>query len=176
VAKLNRFVGNNILIYDCFPVTADCHARFSALFRTYYYYIALQKVPFQQEFVYQLFRAVNFDLMNNAAALLAEYSDFSAFSKSHTQTLTNRCHVMKAQWEPTNETDIWVFKITADRFLRNMVRAIVGTVLEVGYGKISIDEFKAIIESKERCKAGLSAPASALFLVDVGYNENMFLK
>jgi len=169
VKRMNAFLRQDIFIYDCFKVSADFHARFSATYRTYHYYITTRKDPFRQEFTCPVYRNLNFDKMNEAAAILLEYTDFSAFSKLHTDTKTNNCNIMKAFWEQTEAEHVWVFKITANRFLRNMVRAIVGTLLEVGYGNISLRKFKGIIESKERQEAATSAPAEALFLYEVGY-------
>jgi tRNA pseudouridine38-40 synthase len=171
VKRLNAFLRKDIFIYDCFKVFANFHARFSATYRIYHYYIATRRDPFRQEFTCPVYRKIDFDKMNEAAAILLEYTDFSAFSKSHTDTKTNNCKIIKAVWERTETEHVWVFKITANRFLRNMVRAIVGTLLEVGYGNISLEKFKTIIESKERGEAAASAPAEALFLYEVGYPE-----
>jgi tRNA pseudouridine38-40 synthase len=116
---------------------------------------------------------LDFEAMNEAASLLNEYRDFTSFSKLHTDVKTNNCIITYAQWtEVENE---WIFTIQADRFLRNMVRAIVGTLFEVGRHKISLEDFKAIVESKNRCKAGVSVPAHGLYLVDIQYHENLFL-
>lgn len=167
--RLNAFLPCDIVVYDCFLVDDKLHARFSAEYRTYHYYITLQKNPFLSSSSYHVFKNVDFEKMNQAAKVLLEYADFSAFSKSHTQTLTNNCKISSAAWNPCREEGLWRFEITADRFLRNMVRAIVGTLLEVGYGKLSIEDFCHIIESKDRKEAGLSVPAHALFLCDVGY-------
>jgi len=169
VKRLNAFLRNDIFIFDCFKVPFELHARFSAVYRTYHYYITTRKDPFRQEFTCPIYRPLNFDKMNEAAAMLLEYVDFSAFSKSHTETKTNNCTVIKAVWEQTEAEHVWVFKITANRFLRNMVRAVVGTLLEVGYGNISLEAFQAIIESKSRQEAATSAPAEALFLQEVKY-------
>jgi tRNA pseudouridine38-40 synthase len=176
VKRLNAFLRNDIFIYDCFKISADFHARFSATYRTYHYYISTRKDPFRQEFTYPVYRPIDFDKMNEAAATLLEYIDFSAFSKLHTDTKTNNCKITKAVWEQTEQEHIWVFKITANRFLRNMVRAIAGTLLEVGYGNISLEKFKNIIESKDRQEAATSAPAKALFLYDVGYPTSSSIK
>ena len=169
VKRLNAFLRNDIFIFDCFKVPFELHARFSAVYRTYHYYITTRKDPFRQEFTCPIYRPLNFDKMNEAAAMLLEYVDFSAFSKSHTETKTNNCTVIKAVWEQTEAEHVWVFKITANRFLRNMVRAVVGTLLEVGYGNISLEAFQTIIESKSRQEAATSAPAEALFLQEVKY-------
>lgn len=171
VRRLNAFLSGDIVVYECYPVADDLHARFSAEYRTYHYYLTLQKNPFLSPFSYQIFKNVDFEKMNEAAKVLSEYTDFSAFSKSHTQTLTNNCKIINAVWSQCREKGLWRFEITADRFLRNMVRAIVGTLLEVGYENLSVEDFRRIIESKDRKKAGLSVPAHGLFLCDVGYPE-----
>jgi len=169
VKRLNAFLRNDIFIYDCFKVPSTLHARFSAVYRTYHYYITTRKDPFRQEFTCPVYRNLDFDKMNEAAAMLLKYVDFSAFAKSSTDVKTNNCTMMKAVWEQTEAEHVWVFKITANRFLRNMVRAIVGTLLEVGYGNIPLEKFRAIIESESREAAAASAPPEALFLQDVGY-------
>jgi len=169
VKRLNAFLHHDIFIYDCFKVPSTFHARFSALYRTYHYFITTRKDPFQQEFTCPIYRPLDFEKMNQAAAILLEYTDFTSLSKTQTDTKTNNCNITKAVWEQTDTEHIWVFKITANRFLRSMVRTVVGTLLDVGYGKISLEEFRNIIEAKDRQKAGDSVPAAALFLVDVEY-------
>jgi tRNA pseudouridine38-40 synthase len=169
VKKLNAFLRKDIVIYNCFKVPYHLNARFSATYRTYHYYIATQKDPFRKEFVYPIYREINFDKMNEAAATLLEYIDFSAFTKSKTDTKTNNCKIKHAVWEQSDDQHIWVFKITSNRFLRNMVRTVVGTLLEVGYRNITLERFREIIESKDRQEAGPTAPAHALFLHDIGY-------
>ena len=124
------------------------------------------------ELVYKLPGRLDFEAMNEACKVLFDYIDFTSFSKLHTDVKTNNCHIQHAGW--TQEGDIWVFTIRADRFLRNMVRAIVGTLLEVGRGRLTIDGFRNVIEAKDRCKAGTSVPGHALFLVDVTYPEELF--
>ena len=115
---------------------------------------------------------LNFQQMNQAASLLSSFRDFTSFSKVHTDAKTNNCAIKHAAW--TQEGDEWVFTIEADRFLRNMVRAIVGTLFEVGRGKLSIEDFIAVIEAKNRCKAGTSVPAHGLYLVHIEYPDNIF--
>lgn len=171
-SKMNRFLPRDIAIYSLLKVDAETHSRFSAMSRTYEYHLVTQKNPFLQEFAYQSHVSLNFDRMNKAAELLFNYIDFTSFSKLHTEVKTNNCKITKAVWECKNGK--WIFTISADRFLRNMVRAIVGTLLEVGRGKITLDQFAAVIESKDRGKAGTSAPAQALYLVDVGYPKALF--
>ena len=167
--RLNAYLREDIYIYDCVKVPADFNARFSAVSRTYHYYISTRKDPFRQQFTYPVYRKIDFNKMNEAAAMLLEYTDFSAFSKAN-DCKTNDCKMIKAVWEQTETEHIWVFKITANRFLRNMVRAVVGTLLEVGSGSISVEKFRDIIKSKKRQEAGASVPGEALFLWEVKYN------
>jgi tRNA pseudouridine38-40 synthase len=169
--KLNRILPPDIAIYSIFKVPRETHARFDAVSRTYKYYLTGKKNPFHYDKVYKVACPLDFDLMNRAAAILYEYTDFTSFSKLHTDVKTNNCRIKQAEWE--EEGDFWVFTIKADRFLRNMARAIVGTLLEVGRGKLPVEDFRKIIESKDRGKAGTSAPAYALFLHDIEYPENM---
>jgi tRNA pseudouridine38-40 synthase len=167
VRKINSFVDKDIAVHSIFQVPDDLHARFSAVSRTYHYRVHLNKNPFISDFSCRLFYIPDFELMNEAAQILFEYQDFTSFSKLHTDTKTNICKLIQAKWvEVDNE---FVFVISADRFLRNMVRSIVGTLLEVGQHKISISEFKEIIEKKDRSYAGVSVPAHGLSLVDVRY-------
>lgn len=172
--KLNRLLPPDISVYKVVPVRADAHARFDATYRTYKYYVTNVKNPFGRFYQCRLFGApLDFERMNEAAHALFDYTDFTSFSKLHTDVKTNNCRIMRAKWERCAPEE-WVFTIQADRFLRNMVRAIVGTLFEVGRGKLSVDGFRKIIEQKDRCKAGTSAPGNALFLVDIGYPEDLF--
>ncbi|MCH5177248.1 MAG: tRNA pseudouridine(38-40) synthase TruA [Prevotellaceae bacterium] len=171
--RLNRLLPSDIAIHRILPVTDDAHARFSATSRTYHYYIALDKSPFHRHYAYRYPLPLDFDRMNEAAQHLFLYTDFTSFSKLHTDVKTNNCRIMHAQWQPTPD-GLWQFTITADRFLRNMVRAIVGTLLEVGRGRLSIDDFCRIIEQKDRCAAGSSVPGNALFLADITYPQELF--
>lgn len=174
--KLNRLLPPDISIYKVVPVKDGAHARFDATYRTYKYYVTTSKTPFGRIYKCRLFgKALDFDKMNEAARTLFDYIDFTSFSKLHTDVKTNNCRIMQACWEQVNATE-WVFTIQADRFLRNMVRAIVGTLFEVGRGKMSVDGFRQVIEQKDRAKAGTSAPGHALFLVDVGYPKSVFLE
>jgi len=166
--KLNRFLPADIAIQKISPVKNDFHARFSAVSRTYKYFISTVKNPFTTETSFQYTVPLNVDLMNQAAKMLFEFTDFTSFSKLHTDVKTNNCKIYQAEWE--KQGDQLVFTIKADRFLRNMVRAIVGTLIEVGKGKISIEEFVEIIERKDRGEAGTSVPPQGLFLVDIEYN------
>jgi tRNA pseudouridine38-40 synthase len=170
--RLNGILPKDIFVYKIVPVRADAHARFDALSRTYRYFITYRKDPFRHEFLYRIKKNLDVDLMNEASGILMEYSDFTSFSKLHTDTKTNNCRIMQAGWQ--KKGDCLVFTIRADRFLRNMVRSIVGTLIEAGSGKLSLAEFRAVIESKDRAKAGTSVPASALFLEDIEYPETLF--
>lgn len=165
--RLNNFLPNEIVIFNIIPMPGNAHARFDAISRTYRYYINLSKDPFSFPFAYRYHGKTDIDKMNNAAAILLNVEDFTSFSKLHTQVNNNICHVMEAYWSQQNGQ--LIFTITADRFLRNMVRAIVGTLLWVGKEKLSIAEFQNIINQKDRCKAGNSVPANALFLEKVRY-------
>ncbi|WP_085535490.1 tRNA pseudouridine(38-40) synthase TruA [Massilibacteroides vaginae] len=172
VEKLNRLLPKEVAIYRIVPVTPDAHARFDAISRTYHYYITTKKDPFNFDFSYKLHGTINYAAMNEACHVLFEYTDFTSFSKLHTDVKTNNCRIMHAEW--TQEENMWRFTIQADRFLRNMVRAIVGTLLEVGRGKMTINEFRNVIEAKDRNKAGTSVPGQALFLAEVSYPEQLF--
>ncbi len=167
IYKLNKFLPEGIVVYEILPVDDDAHARFDATHRTYQYYIHLQKNPFKTNQSYYWYGHLNVEAMNEAALALKDYEDFTSFSRLHTQVKTNNCTVEDAAWQGGAAT--LTFTITANRFLRNMVRAIVGTMLEVGKGKMTIDEFRSVIESKDRSKAGQSAPACGLYLVNVKY-------
>jgi tRNA pseudouridine38-40 synthase len=167
--KLNSFLPQNIAVQKIILVNNDIHARFSATARTYQYHIITKKNVFKNDFALRIEAPLDFEKMNDAAMLLLQYLDFTSFSKLHTDTKTNNCKIIFAKWQKI-DTDEWIFEITADRFLRNMVRSIVGTLLEVGRGKISIDDFEKIIESKNRSLAGTSVPAKGLFLTKIKYS------
>lgn len=172
--KLNRLLPPDISVYRVCKVHPEAHARFDALSRTYKYYITSVKSPFNRHLKWRMHGSLNYELMNEAAKILFEYTDFTSFSKLHTDVKTNNCKIMQAEWIQEDETT-WVFTVKADRFLRNMVRAIVGTLVEVGRGKMSIEEFRKVIELKDRCKAGASVPGHALFLVDIEYPAETFI-
>ncbi len=165
--QLNCILSKDIAIQKLIPVNADAHARYDATSRTYEYRIHSKKDPFQNQ--YSAFYPYDLDLdaMNKLAKILFEYSDFSCFSKTGTQNLTNICKISHAEW--TNHTNSSIFIISADRFLRNMVRAIVGTMLEAGRGRLNEKQFRMILESKDRKEAGFSVPAEGLALVQVNY-------
>ena len=171
--KLNRLLPPDIAIARVRPVMPQAHARFDALWRTYHYYVHVEKSPFLRDRSYRLFHTPDFEAMNHAAAVLFEYTDFTSFSKVNTDTKTNNCRMMRAEWVQLSSEE-WRFEIQADRFLRNMVRAIVGTLLQVGFGKLTIEGFRQVIEGKDRCGAGDSVPGQALFLVDVAYPDWCF--
>ncbi|WP_179474632.1 tRNA pseudouridine(38-40) synthase TruA [Chryseobacterium sp. H1D6B] len=166
--KLNSFLPPDIAVKRIFPVKDDFHARFHATYRTYEYYISLEKNPFTQDAAWQHWRKpLDVDKMNEACKILFEYEDFTSFAKLHTDNKTNLCKIYKAAWEQKGSE--LIFTVSANRFLRNMVRAIVGTMVEVGTGKIQPEEVRNVIENKNRNSAGTSAPAQGLYLVDVGY-------
>ncbi len=171
IFKLNSFLANDISVQNLFQVNDDVHARFSALEREYQYIVSLEKNPFTKDFSYQIYHKPNIDLMNQAANELLNYKDFQCFSRSNSDVKTYYCDVKIASWKSLGNQ--LVFTIKADRFLRNMVRAIVGTLLDVGFEKTSLSEFQEIIKSKDRSKAGTSAPAKGLFLTKVIYPEQI---
>lgn len=171
--KLNSFLPCDIAVYKIVEVQPDAHARFDAISRRYEYHIVTEKNVFKKELAARESFQLDFEAMNAAAATLKEYRDFTSFSKLHTDVKTNNCSITHAEW--TRQADEWVFTIQADRFLRNMVRAIVGTLFEVGRHKMTVEEFRAVIEAQNRCKAGVSVPAHGLYLVDIKYPDDIFL-
>jgi len=164
---LNRMLPNDISIFNIYVVDNEKHTRFDAKSRTYEYRISTIKNPFYTETTAFIPTNFNIELLNKASKVLLEYTDFTSFSKLHTDVKTNNCNITEAFWR--EENGFIIFRITADRFLRNMVRAIVGTLLEVNTDKINIEEFVKIIKAKDRNKAGKSANAEGLFLVDIKY-------
>ena len=166
--KLNRLLPQDIAIQMMEPVSDEMHARFSATSRTYHYYIHTVKDPFLRAYSCELHYPLEFQLMNEAAAILMTYVDFGAFCKAHADVKTTLCHITAAQWHQTSPSS-WYFEITANRFLRNMVRAVVGTLIDVGRGRLSLDDFRKVVEGKRRTEAGESMPANALFLEEVKY-------
>ncbi len=173
VYRLNRWLPKDIAVYQVMPVTDKAHARFHAVKRSYEYHFLLRPDPFQVLQAYVLFRKPDFELMQQAAQILLEYKDFECFSRSNTDVKTFLCDVSEARFEFRDHKVI--FHITANRFLRNMVRAIVGTLLDIGYGKKSVNDMHAIIAAKDRSKAGASAPAGGLFLSKIEYPKELFL-
>ena len=167
--KLNRFLPEDIAIDKIFAVDKEMHARFSAVSRTYKYYIARRKSPFNSLFNYFFDGQLDVEAMQLASTFLFQHEDFTSFSKLHTQTATNNCKIIVAKWELVDNE--LIFTITADRFLRNMVRAIVGTLLEIGKGKLKPQEMQKIIEAKDRSRAGFSVPAKGLFLERIVYPD-----
>lgn len=171
IFKLNSFLPIDIAIYNIFKVTDDVHTRFHALSRAYLYRVALKKNVFTFDEAYYMKQALDFDKMKEATQVLLQYKDFQCFSKSNTDVKTYNCNIMKADWVLVN--DELQFTIKADRFLRNMVRAIVGTMINIGLGKIDINDLHAIIKSKNRSEAGFSVPAHALYLIEVEYPKDI---
>lgn len=166
--RLNRLLPADIAIKRILRVADDAHARFDATSRTYHYFVCHAKAPFRRHYAYRVPFALDYALMNQAARILLQVDDFTSFSKLHTQTATNRCRVVQAEWVEA-EPDLWCFEICADRFLRNMVRAIVGTLIDVGRGRLSLEEFSNVIAQKDRCAAADSVPPHALFLYSITY-------
>ena len=172
--KFNVVLPHDMAVQQIIPVKPDAHARFHAVSRTYEYIISRKKDPMMINRAYYFYGALDMNKMKEAAAILFEYHDFSCFSKSNTQVKTTNCKMIRAEW--VEEKDLLKFVVTADRFLRNMVRAMLGTLLEVGQGKISPEDFRKIIQSKNRSDAGFSVPAEGLYLTKVEYPENYFEK
>lgn len=166
--RLNKILPRDIAVQKVEPVADDMHARFSATSRTYHYFVHTQKDPFCRHYSWMLHGRIDFQAMNEAAQMLLQYQDFTSFSKLNTDTKTNLCTITEAHWDEVGPGQ-WRFTITANRFLRNMVRAIVGTLLEVGRGRMTKEQFCQVIEQKNRCSAGESVPGNALFLVKVDF-------
>ena len=167
LGRFNALLPPDIAIKNIIPVHADAHARFDATLRSYQYHIHFNKDPFLRGYSWQVRDVPDVELMNQAAAMIMEYIDFSCFSKSNTQVKTNNCKITRAEWEKTEQS--MVFHISADRFLRNMVRAIVGTLMMVGKHEMPPEAVRQIIESKNRSNAGMSVPACGLYLTEVKY-------
>lgn len=168
VHKLNSFLPKDIAIFDVFKVSGEAHARFDATKRTYEYHIHTMKDAFENDGSFQFHLPLDIEKMNEACGILLKHTDFECFSKVNTDVNTFNCRIFEAQWKQ-NGTKI-VFTISADRFLRNMVRAIVGTMINIGTGKINLSDLEKIIESKDRSEAGFSVPAHGLYLTKVEYN------
>ncbi len=166
--KLNRILPPDIVVHKIERVNDDMHARFSATSRTYHYYLCTERDAFNRHYTWLTHFNLDFTLMNEAAALLLEHEDFACFCKSHTDVKTTLCNVTEARWIQTSPTE-WYFRIRANRFLRNMVRAVVGTLIEVGRNRMTLEDFRLVLESKKRTQAGESMPAHALFLEKIEY-------
>ncbi|MDE7470481.1 MAG: tRNA pseudouridine(38-40) synthase TruA [Paramuribaculum sp.] len=169
VRALNSIVGRDIAVQSIVQVADDAHARFDATERTYHYYCVTCKDPFTYPLTWKAPANLDFEAMNRAATLLLDTRDFSSFAKLHSDAKTNICDVRRAEWIPTPGGTGMTFVISADRFLRNMVRAVVGTLVEVGRGKMTVEGFRKVIEALDRCSAGTSMPPQALFLAEVKY-------
>lgn len=166
--KVNALLSDSIAVHDIFEVHPRAHARFDALSRTYEYHIHTSKNPFLTDFSFFLKRMPKLELMNEAAALLLQHTDFQCFSKTKTEVNNFNCAITKAVWKQNG--DKLVFEITANRFLRNMVRAITGTLLDLGFERVTLADFQRILDSKNRSEAGTSVPAHGLYLTEVAYN------
>lgn len=172
VYRLNAFLPDDVSVQEVIQVNSDAHARFDAIERTYEYWIVQEKNPFYSDFTHFVRQPLNIEAMNNAASFLLEHTDFECFSKSNTDVKTFNCDIRQAVWK--KEEDKLIFRINADRFLRNMVRAIVGTLLDVGTAKMKPEEINTIITSKNRGEAGVSVPAKGLYLTKVLYPKKIF--
>ena len=173
VFRLNRFLPGEISVAAIREVVPDANARFSAISRTYRYFISREKYPFFCHTSWYLYGRLNIDAMNQACGILLRHKDFTSFSRLHSGNMTNTCNIYLAGWEESGNT--LIFTIKADRFLRNMVRAIVGTMTDVGFGKLDPEGFENIILAKDRGRAGISAPARGLFLADIEYPDEIFV-
>lgn len=173
IFRLNSFLPKDIAVYNIYSVNKDAHARFDATSRTYIYRISTQKNAFTFEGCYYLKADLNIEKMQQAANKLFNYKNFKCFSRSNTDVKTYNCVIKEAKW--TTESKELIFTISADRFLRNMVRAIVGTLIDIGSGKLNVDDFDAIITSENRVNAGASAPAYGLYLSKIEYPKTIFI-
>lgn len=173
--KLNMMLPKDIALFSITPVSAEAHARFDAKQREYRYYISTVKNPFRRHSAWLYYVPLDVDKMNLAAAQLLEYTDFTSFAKLNSNNKTNICHIMNANWS-VEDAGVLCFTIRADRFLRNMVRSIVGTLVDVGRGRYSVEEFCQIVESKDLSRSSAGAPAQGLFLSDVVYDKDVFEK
>ena len=173
VHKLNAYLSNDIMVFELRPVFKDVHARFSAISRTYQYKIITHKDPFLTgQAWYYHYGKLELSRMNDAASILLDYSDFACFSKKDTDILGTHCRMLASSWQ--QDDHLFIFTVTANRFLRNMVRAIVGTLVEIGRGRWDNNDLKNIFASGDRCKAGESVPACGLYLTDVKYPEGIY--
>lgn len=172
IFQMNGILPRDIMIVDLIRVNDNAHARFNAVSRTYRYYICTSKNPFYEGQAFPFHAQPDIELMNQGAEIISKHTDFSCFSKSGTTTKTNNCKIFEAYWY--RDGDLIIFHIKADRFLRNMVRAVAGTLLEIGMHKLPIEEIENIISSKNRSKAGTSLPAEGLFLERIEYPADLF--
>jgi tRNA pseudouridine38-40 synthase len=172
VYRLNRFLPKEVSVSRIVKVRPDAHARFNALSRTYRYNVSKTKNPFWDDSSWFIHERTDISLMNEACGILLKHSDFTSFARLHSDSRTNICRIYYAVWEEAD--DRLVFTIKADRFLRNMVRSIVGTMIDIGRGKLNIHQFEEIILARDRCRAGKSAPARGLFLIDIEYPDTLF--
>ena len=170
--KMNAILPGDIVIEKLIPVKADAHCRFDAISREYKYFIYRHKDPFLKERAFYFPYKLNVELMQEATSIIKQYTDFTAFSKRNTQVKTFNCRIIESKWEW--EDECLVFYVKADRFLRGMVRALVATMLKLGRGKMTIIEFKNVIEERDCSKASFAAPPQGLFLVNVNYQNNYF--
>jgi len=173
IYKLNSILPYDIAIHEIKAVKDTAHTRFDAKSRTYQYYISTQKDAFETDTTWLKYGKLDIKKMNSACEILIKYDDFTSFAKLHTDNKTNICDIKSAFWKV--DKSMIIFEITADRFLRNMVRSIVGTMVSIGLGRLSLEDFTNIIESKNRNNAGVSAPASGLFLTEIIYNEEIYI-
>jgi tRNA pseudouridine38-40 synthase len=171
VYKLNSFLPKDVAVADVYVVKTEAHARFDALSRTYRYKISTAKNVFDYDFAYEVQLPLNLEAMNEACKILFKYRDFQCFSKSNTDVKTYYCDIKEAFW--IQNSNQLIFTIKADRFLRNMVRAIVGTMVNIGLGKLKPEDLHEIIVSKNRTKAGFSVPAHGLYLVEIVYPDTL---
>ena len=169
VFKLNRLLPPDIVVYKIYPVLADMHARFSANWRSYHYHISTIKPLYTRSYSHYMYGPLDLDAINECCKVILETTDFTSFAKLHTDVNTNDCKVMHAQWKEVDQG--YLFEIKADRFLRNMVRSLTGTLLDVGQGKLDVQGFSEIVKAKDQRRAGQSVPARGLFLVDIGYDN-----
>ena len=167
--KLNRFLPPDIVVYKIYPVASDMHARFSATYRSYHYHISSIKPLYTRNYSLHIYGILDLTAIQECCSIILQTTDFTSFAKLHSDAHTNNCKVMFAQWKEVEQG--YLFDIRADRFLRNMVRSLTGTLLDAGQGKISVQEFQDIVDAKDRSKAGQSAPARGLFLVDISYES-----
>ncbi len=173
IYRMNAYLPNDIAVSNIFKVRDDAHARFDALERTYEYWVVQEKNPFYKDTAHFIKHPLDMDIMNQGASVLLAHTDFECFSKSNTDVRTYLCQIKSAKWEFDGEK--LIFEITADRFLRNMVRAIVGTLLDLGLGKSTLEDLEAILLSRDRRHAGASVPAKGLYLTKVLYPRNIYV-